>query len=124
VFVFSWVFVMPKLTGTKDHGDWPVYDHDWNYAESTVSGAPSEARIVKVDVSFWIEDVYVSDIYAELIAPDNSYQVVWNRWGSRTDDGWDDDNSNDDDIQVYDWTISSTFDGKNPNGDWILYVED
>jgi len=96
-----------------------------------ISGAPADAYVtsilyrVKVDdqgdaANFWCSDY---TIYIGNETHGAWYECVWGHEGGKTDEGADDDVSNDSDIYLY-RTLATRFDGDPVNQKWYVAVMD
>lgn len=97
---------------------------DSSYALSSIniSGAPSGAKVTKLIYEAGITHAFVNDVKAKITTSGATY-YIWNRYGGRTDMGYDDDSADDQDIYLY-RTFENEFDGRNVNGQWNLVVGD
>jgi subtilisin-like proprotein convertase family protein len=92
--------------------------------------APDGAVVTRLRYRCRIEHEYLGDLVVRLTNDSASQEMVWNRLGSSTDDGYDDDAETDDDIEIDGggdregrW-VEGTFDGDPINQRWYLDVQD
>jgi len=97
----------------------------------TITGAPPGAKVTRV--KYWCKVItphrfrkggpgdYVLAIWPQV--PALAY-TIWNQKGGSTDQGFDDDAADDEDIFLLDRWIMSFYDGLPVNQDWRLYADD
>jgi len=96
---------IPDNGGWDGRVNWPI----------TLSGAPSDAIITKVDVEYWINHTYVGDITAELTTQRGTTwygKTLWNREGGSADNIAEKESG------------LTTWNGLSPNGTWYLVAYD
>ncbi|MCX7420703.1 MAG: proprotein convertase P-domain-containing protein [Planctomycetia bacterium] len=113
----------------------PIEDHDRGMSQINVSGLAG--TIVDIDVSFDIEHTFIGDLHGFLLGPTGQSIELFNHIGGAahgfTQTTLDDEAevSINSPLAIAPYTGSfrpldsiSTFDGKSPNGPWILEIHD
>jgi hypothetical protein len=114
----------------SDFSDHDIPDFGYAAVHWDITSAPAGAKVTRVRYRFRVDMKSISltggpgDYVVLVEAPSASVSsIVWDRLGGSTDGGHDDDAATDDDIYL-DRTITSTFDGLDPNQRWQLFVWD
>ena len=118
---FSKAYVSGENTSNVDI---PDYDGSpgFAYSDFTISNAPSGAQITNVKYDVNVDHSFVNDL--KLYIYNAAHQLlIWDRLGGTTDEGYDDDFMDDNDIDL-DWRETSFFNGETPNQYWSLDAYD
>ena len=127
IFFFPTISFADQLTGSNTT-DIVIPDADIFFGALSgiyISGAPGGSVVTSVEYRVRVVNVWVSDIKMMIESPDGSQELIWPQGtGGSTDQGYDDDAADDNDIYL-NWRVAgSSFDGESPNGWWYLHAWD